>query len=640
MKSIIYKFLLWLIIILFLEFSFILIIYKSFLFEEIFNIFFHSIIISSFFSIITGLFNKKINKFISYILLFILGILFSIQIVFYNTFKVFFSMSSLGLSDQLTSFFKQTINVIFNNILYIILFLFPFIIILIFNKKINIDKNKSFSNIIYFIIIILCSLILGISIFNTKGNLNSSYDLYHNVNEISLNIRKLGVLEAYEIDIYRIFNKIDVKLDNIEINDEKEKIEEKIIEYGENILDIKFDKSTNNNQILKINDYIKNETGTKKNKYTGMFKDYNLIYITAESFSEIGVSRELTPTLYNLTHSGFIFDSFYTPNILSTIGGEFQSLTGLYPDVSILNKWRSGDNYFPYGLGTIYKNLGYKTYAYHNNYYGFQDRHKYLASQGFTNYIGCSNGLEKRINCKIWPESDVEMIDKTIDDYINDDKFMTYYMTVSGHFEYSFDDNYIAYKNKNYVKNLNLSESAKAYVATQIELDKALELLIKKLEEKNKLDNTLIVLQADHYPYELDINAINSLSDYERDEFIEVNHNALIIWNNKLDDIHISKPCISSDVLPTVYNLFGIDYDSRLLTGRDILSDSIGIAIFRNHSFVTEKGTYFANNNKFISKENEIIDDNYINNINTVVNNRLNMSKLIIENDYYRYLLK
>ena len=640
MKNIIYKFLLWLLIILFLEISFILIVYKSFLLEGIINILFHSIIISSFLSILTGLFNEKINKIVTCIFSLILGILFSIQIVFYNTFKVFFSMSSLGLSDQLNSFLSQTFKVIFNNILYIILFLLPFIIIIIFNKKIKFYKNNLFNNVIYFILIIICSLILGISIYNTKGTLNSSYDLYHNVNEISLNIRKLGVLEAYGIDIYRIFNKIDVKLDNIDINNEKEEVIEKEIEYGDNILEIDFNKSTNNNQILKINEYIKNETGTKKNKYTGMFKDYNLIYITAESFSEIGISQELTPTLYKLTHSGFIFDSFYTPNVLSTIGGEFQSLTGLYPDVSILNKWRSGNNYFPYGLGTIYKNLGYNTYAYHNNYYGFQDRHKYLASQGFTNYLGCSNGLEKRINCKVWPESDIEMFDKTMDDYINDDKFMAYYMTVSGHFEYTFDDNYIAYKNRNLVKNLNLSESAKAYVATQIELDRALELLINKLEETNKLDNTLIVLQADHYPYELDMNAINSLSTYERDEFIEVNHNALIIWNNKLDDIHISKPCISSDVLPTVYNLFGIDYDSRLLTGRDILSDSIGIAIFRNHSFVTEKGTYFANNNKFVPKENENIDDNYINNINTIVNNRLNISKLIVENDYYRYLFK
>ena len=108
------------------------------------------------------------------------------------------------------------------------------------------------------------------------------------------------------------------------------------------------------------------DTGTDKNQYTGLFKDYNLIYITAESFSQIAVSEEITPTLYKLTHTGFIFDNYYTPNNLSTIGGEFQSLTGLYPDSSILSKWRTGSNYFPYGLGKVFKDLDYNTFAYHN----------------------------------------------------------------------------------------------------------------------------------------------------------------------------------------------------------------------------------------------------------------------------------
>lgn len=78
---------------------------------------------------------------------------------------------------------------------------------------------------------------------------------------------------------------------------------------------------------------------------------------------------------------------------------------------------------------------------------------------------------------------------------------MTYYMTVSGHMDYDFGGNSIASKNKNKVDNLPYSEEAKAYLATQIELDKALELLINKLEESNKLNDTIIVLLGDHYPY-------------------------------------------------------------------------------------------------------------------------------------------
>lgn len=627
------KFSLYLISLLFLEIIFKLIVKGEISISIIINILLYLIIISSFLSIISNIFTKKINMIITSIILFIIGVLFSIQAVFYNVFKVYFSLSNLKISDQLNNFFDEFIKAIISNIFYIIIFMIPFIIYLIFKKKININTNNVKSYIIYLLIIIIFIPILYIDIISTKDKTQDIYDLYNNINEISLNINKLGVLNSYGIDLYRLVFGFNDKIKNVDVEEKEEIKKEEDVVYLPNILDLKF-KETNNSDINIINEYIKNENGTLKNQYSGIFKDYNLIYITAESFSQIGIDKNLTPTLYKLTHSGFIFDNYYTPNALSTIGGEFQSLLGLYPDSDILNIWRSGNNYFPYGLGTVFKGLGYDTYAYHDNLYNFQDRNKYLKSQGFDNYLGCYNGLEKRINCKIWPESDIEMIDKTIDDYINSDKFLAYYMTVSGHFEYSFSDNYIAYKNKEYVKNLNLNESAAAYLATQIELDKALELLINKLENANKLDNTVIVLLADHYPYELDLKTINSLSEYERDEIVEVNHNSLIIWNNSLQDTHIDKACMSSDVIPTVYNLFGVDYDSRLFTGRDILSNSLGIAIMRNRSFVTNKGTYLSKTNTSIGFD----DQEYIKTINQVINNRLTISKLILKTNYYNYL--
>ena len=226
----------------------------------------------------------------------------------------------------------------------------------------------------------------------------------------------------------------------------------------------------------------------------------------AESFSEIAVSEELTPTLYKLIHDGFYFENFYTSNNLSTIGGEFQALTGLYADNTILSSWRNGSAYYPYGIGTVFKNAGYNTFAYHDHFAYFQDRNVYLKTQGFNNYKACYTGLEKVINCEQWPESDVEMMNATVSDYINSDKpFATYYMTVSGHMHYTYGGNAIALKNRNLVKDLNYPEEIQGYIATQIELDRALEALLKKLEEAGKLDDTVIVLLADHYPYDLSI---------------------------------------------------------------------------------------------------------------------------------------
>ena len=630
------KFLFYFVSILFLEMFFKFSIFNHLEVESIVNILLLVFGLSALLSIITNLFSDKVNRVISAVLLFIIGVLFSVQMVFYNVFKTFFSFSILGLGDQLESFMGETVKAIIENGLYIIISVIPFILFLIFKKKISV-KSAKISYIFYLVLLFFSVSLYLLNIYHYKDRDNSSYELYTKTNSVALNLEKFGVLNSYIIDIHRSIFGFSEEIE-LTSNEPIEEKKEEIV-YDKNTLEINFDKATSNKEIQKINSYMQNDSGTQKNSYTGKYQGYNLIYIVAESFSEIAISEELTPTLYKLTHTGLVFDNYYTPNTLSTIGGEFQALTGLYPDSSILTKWRKGTNYFPYGLGTVYKNLGYKTYAYHDNWYGFQDRHKYLKSQGFTNYLGCYNGLEKRMNCKRWPQSDLEMMKVTMKDYINNtEPFLAYYMTVSGHFSYNFSDNSMASKNKKYVNNLKLSTAAKAYVATQIELDRALEYMINELDNAGKLDNTVIVLMADHYPYKLSMNDVNSLSSYKRDSVVEVNHNALILWNNLEETTHIDKPCMSSDVLPTIYNLFGVEYDSRLFTGKDILSTSDGLVILSNHSWVTSHGTYFASGSKFNAKDE--VEEGYVSKINEMVKNRLSVGKLIIKNDYYKYLLK
>ena len=141
---------------------------------------------------------------------------------------------------------------------------------------------------------------------------------------------------------------------------------------------------------------------------------------------------------------------------------------------------------------------------------------------------------------------------------------------------------------------------------------------------------------ADHYPYNLKLNQINQISSYQRDSVIEVNSNNLIIYNSKMKKVLVDKVGMSIDVIPTVYNLFSVEYDSRLFMGRDILSNSIGLAFFNNRSWVSDKGVYYSNLGKFISKDGEDIPDGYVNNINSLVGNRMNMSKLIIRDNYYK----
>ncbi len=635
MKKIVYTHLLNLGFLLYLEFLFQILVFKEFNITWILNILLYTIFASIFITILTNIFNPKVNKVLLYITYSILPILYSIQLVFKNIFNAFFSLSLLSLSDQVLSFGSEAVGLIFENILFIILFFIPLIILIIFRKRIPNFKLRD-TNLVLIEIFILCFSIglFHIYLNTSKNEYLSGYSLYYEVRENSLNIKKLGVLNSYKLDLVRTIFGFEEKVNVVPSDTDKEednKDKEEIKEYSYNKEDLNLERIKNKSSF--VYNYINNNDGTRQNEYTGIFKGKNLIYIVAESFDEIGISKELTPTLYKLANSSFIFENFYTPNYLSTIGGEFQALTGLHPSQELLKTWRNGTNTYPYGLANIYKDLGYKTFAYHDHSGYFQDRYKYIKSLGFDNFKACNMGLN--INCKRWPESDIEMINATVDEYLNSPSpFMVYYMTVSGHFEYTFSGNSIASKNKSLVDSLPYSESIKAYIATQIELDKALEILLNKLDSANKLDDTVIVMMADHYPYALTLDEMNEVSTYKRDNTFEINHNKLIIYNSKLENINVKKVAASPDVLPTVYNLFGINYDSRLFTGSDILSTNDGLVIFQDRSWISDKAIYNSSTNTYEAKDKDVTRE-YIDKINNIVSNKLSFSKEVINNNYY-----
>ena len=628
------KYLVILLSLLYFDLIFNLFSYDSYLRTSIINIILFCLINSVILFILTSIWNDKTNKIITYVIYSVMAVWYSLYYVFYKVLLTPFSIALFRQTDQLMDFAGNVIISILQNIHVILLFFTPLILFVIFRNKIFNKKLVRKEILISIVALILSINLYVLNIYVQKREFGNIYNLYFETNNVSLNIERLGVMASTLLDIERSIFGFEEKIQEVNMEEEIDDIE--LFEYDYNNLELEIDGGSGN--IKKINDYVKGESGTRKNQYTGMFEGMNLIYVIAESFSEIAVSEELTPTLYKLVHEGFYFKNYYTSNNLSTIGGEFQALTGLYADNSLLSSWRGGKAYYPYGLGTMFSNIGYKTYAYHNNSAYFQDRNVYLKSQGLGNFKGCYNGMEKIINCNKWPQSDVEMIEGTLNDYINNEElFMTYYMTVSGHFYYDFNSNSIAQKNKKYVIDLDYPEEVKGYLATQVELDRAMEILLTKLEEAGKLDNTVIVLTADHFPYNLDIDNINELSDYKRDILIEANSNNLIIYNSKMKSVIVDKVGMSIDVLPTVLNLFGMEYDSRIIMGKDILSTATGIAIFKDKSWVTNKGTYYASKGKFVGDSD--VNDEYITNINNIVNNRTAISRMIVANNYYKKIL-
>ena len=628
------------------------VLFRLFTNGTIFNIsflyvFLYSLFASILISFLVSLFNCTINKVIYYISIFVISFIYGVQLCIYRMFGFYFDLSLLSATDQVTKFAGDGFKLIIENIIEILLLLLPFILLLVFIKKIIIRKSELKISMMKLISCILVYLVFVGTLYINGDSINSAKELYFNVSNNELNIRKFGVLNAFRIDVKRSIFGFDAKVniidDYVDPDDNDGDDEEVEIVYEYNNLDIDFDSliaNEANSTVKMMHEYFKNESGTLQNEYTNYFEGKNLILFMAESFNEIAVREDITPTLYKLVNSGFKFNNFYTPTISSTIGGEFQELTGLVAASGFLSPWKSGENYFPFGVATEFQNMGYSTYAYHNHTYTFQSRNKYLAALGFNNYLGCRNGLENRINCNQWPESDVEMIEATISDYIgSEEPFMVYYVTVSGHGDYGFNYSAMARKHKDDVANLDYSEKPLSYLAAQIELDQALELLIEKLDEAGKLEDTVIALVGDHYPYYLSLDEVNEIATYEKDSVVEINRSNFILWNSEMDTVEIDKVGSQIDVLPTIYNLFGVEYDSRLIIGKDILSTEPGLAIFGNSSWVSDKGTYFASSGEFVSRDGSTVDDDYIKYMNSVVSNKILMSRYIMQYDYYRKVL-
>ena len=590
-------------------------------------------------TLLSKLFGPKLNKFIMIIMTLTITVYFGTQLVFLELFPEPFAFTTIGLADQAADNFVLATNEIKKQFpLFISLFI-PLILLIIFNKKIDTTKYNKYTKVTLLLLLITTYLSTYLTLIPYNKTVKSIRNTYYNATSSKLStIDNFGMLTFWRIDLSRLI--FDNSTNELEIiNGNKKEPEE--IKYDKNELELDFTTPSDNATINQLNNYFNQIDGTYQNEYTGMFEGKNIIFILAEGFNEIAVDKERTPTLYKLINEGFVFEDFYSPEFLSTTGGEFQAVTGLVPTQENLTKWKTTAPEMEFAIGNAFKKEGYRTQAYHNWTHTYYKRQVTMGTLGYDTYIGCGNGLEQEMRCG-WLTKDTDLINVTTPKYLGQDTpFATYYITLSGHAEYSKYHN-VAREHYDLVADLPYSDGIKYYLASQVELDRAVEQLIKNLKESGELEDTVIALVGDHYPYSLEIEQINEVSEYKKDDTIEVNHSNFIIWNSEMKKtIKVKKVGSQIDVLPTLLNLFGVEYDSRLMIGKDILSDSEGIAIFSDHSWVTDYGTYNYRTGTFTLKEGKELEnqEEYINNMNAYVNNAFSVSKMIIDTNYYTYIL-
>ena len=620
-----------------------------------------SFIISFIISNIEYFINKKIHKFVNIIFIFIVSIYALVETGFNNFIGVYMS---LGTSSQLGAVIDYIREFVLSFKWYYYFNLLPFILILIyyifFDKKviskfnINTDKNNykiinkrifikklSFNILLFTIVSNLFLLTLYIPFMQNKLQVTSNKKLFVNPSLPSVSIKQFGIVTYGMLDVNNYFFPSNKNVSyEVETTKKTYNKENSVRKFD----DTKWEELNNNetNETYKVlNNYFINNKITDTNNYTGMFKDKNLIVIMLESVNDIIINKEDYPNFYKMYSEGWHWKNNYSPrNSCSTGNNEMSGMTSLYSiyNTCTANNYRK-NSYFE-AIFNLFNNKGYYTFSAHDYTEHYYYRNEIHTNIGSKAYYGVEKlGIEYSSIYKNWA-SDEDFMNKVLEliDNVDNDHFMTWLTTVSSHQPYYYSsiegDKYLSlYEDR------DIRTDLKRYKSKLKILDNALGILLDGLEKKGILDDTVIVMYGDHYPYGLSTYTINTVLDYDTNQDYENERVPFVIYNTGIDSKEFDSYTSYINILPTVANLFDLDYDPRLYMGSDLLSkDYESMVVFADGSWKNEYAYYNASrsNIEYYSDKTYSVDE--LKEINSVIDAKIKMSSLAIKNNYFNYL--
>jgi len=627
---------------------------------SILRILLSSAIISFVISSIEYFINKKIIKYVNLSLILIFTIYSIAQTGFNKYIGVYMSLGTSSQFGAVTDYIKEFI---LSFKWYYYLITIPFIISLIyyifFDKKVRnkfkisneknnyklLDKRNFIKNIIFNLIMLTIIIGIYISTFFIPFMQNrlqtvSNKDLFINPSVPSISIKEFGVVTYGGLDIKNYFfptevvNKYD--LENVVKNQENRTRKFDDSKWEELI------ENETNETLNTLNKYFINNEISNINDYTGVFKDKNLIVIMLESTNDIIINEEDYPNFYKMYNEGWRWINNYSPrNSCSTGNNEMSGMIGLYSiyNTCTANKYKN-NKYFQ-SIFNMFESDDYYTFSAHNYLEHYYDRRVIHTNMGSEIYYGVEDlGIEYSSLYKNW-SSDEDFMESVLNilDGIDEEKnFMTWLTTVSSHQPYSYSstegDKYL-----NLYEEMDIKMDLKRYKSKLKILDNALGILLDGLKEKGILDDTVIVMFGDHYPYGLSTDTINSVLDYDTNEDYEAERVPFVIYNTELESKSFRKYTSYINILPTLLNLFDVDYDPRLYVGNDLLSKEYeSLVVFADGSWKNEVAYFNASTSEieyFTDKEYTI---DQLKEINNKIDMKMEMSSLAIKNNYFEYL--
>lgn len=553
---------------------------------------------------ITLFLKKKIGKYIYIFINIVFLSIFLINNIYYSMTKTFFDFNLLESASEGAPYVIDTIKN--SNPLVYIAAIFIIFLIYIGYKRI---PYKSKNNYKYFVSTIIIFLIAHSIIPSTLGKANSELtwstwknprNIYISFNDSNKSMKISGLYEYTIRNFYITFLKT---------------------EEQENSEDVEF----LNNAFSEYEEY--------KNKYTGKFNGKNLIFIQLEGIDDWLLTEEDTPTLYKMLNNSFNFTNHYSyyNGGGSTFNSEFAVNTGFITPLSYTqNAYTFNKNSFPYSMAHLFKNEGYTVNAFHMNTGEYYSRTVNYKNWGYDNYYGLID-IEKYEDESYQLDREL-ILNETFNELMfpTDKNFVDYIITYSAHLPFNDEKGvckllYDLDNTKEETDDDKENNDIETVIEEKIkmteeecarrqakETDYMIELLLQNLEEKNLIENTVIVVFTDHYLYTLEDKTI--LDKYKNTANNLINHTPFFIWSNNGEKININDVTSQLNILPTVLNLFGINYNPNNYIGSDALNPQYeGIVFFSDYSWY-DGNVYVENgevaNNKNISY-NQLEEKNY-----------------------------
>ena len=461
-------------------------------------------------------------------------------------------------------------------------------------RKIPKKDNFNYKNVI---IVVLVFLLIHLLLPNLYGSANSSLEwntwqnprnIYKNFNDANKSMSITGLYEYTIRNFYITF----LQTEEEETSEDYEFLMEAF--------------SVNNNEV---------------NKYTGIFKNKNLIFVQLEGIDDWLLTEKDMPTLYGMLNNSFVFQNHYSyyNGGGSTFNSEFAVNTGFITPLSYTqNAYSFNKNSFPYSMANMFKNQDYVVNAFHMNSGEYYSRQTNYTNWGYDKYYGLldiNDYKDKSYTLDRELINDVTFQEKM---FPKDSKFVDYLITYSNHLPFT---NTKGVCKLLYDMEMDLDdtvdmgeESSSMFVQLTEEecirkqaheTDYMMELLLKKLTELNLIDDTVIVVFTDHYLYTVEDKTI--LDKYKNTSNNLINKTPFFIWQNNMKRTNIKEVTSQLNILPTTLNLFGINYNPNYYIGSDALSPNYkGMVFFSDYSWY-DGNIYVENgviaNNKSSSQE-------------------------------------